>query len=423
MSTQETSGVAQSDGVSDQSLSLEKRLEEARARRSKALEQRRVSKASKAKGEKVRVTFPQDLAASGLAIDPASVQRKDVLDGPSKVDNVSAPAVDQADDIKVDAAIAALPIPEAPEAKDDEAGPQPALVLAKQMSPLLIAVCASLLGGIVIGAGLVAMRSGTGPEQIALATEAAPEIAVPVERRGVVPFSSNLQFSLPLETGVPESQAQPRSTLARPASPPAKAEIDQRTAAVRDGAFAEIRDAPLRLAAFTKAPARPNGSQAKFAPGLNENTPALFDRSGLPYSEPGYQLMVHAPEELADDEMLNVLTALENAQEVVGDLIRVPFTISANHVRYYHAQDAEVAERIATLIDGTARDFTDFRPQPSEGRVEVWMAGGGDARVSAESVRRSSRPRISTERTSLEAIARREWRKQRAAIQKVLDGL
>jgi hypothetical protein len=44
-------------------------------------------------------------------------------------------------------------------------------------------------------------------------------------------------------------------------------------------------------------------------------------------------------------------------------------------VRYYHPEDAAAADLVAGAVGGVARDFTDFRPQPAEGTVEVWLQG------------------------------------------------
>jgi hypothetical protein len=53
----------------------------------------------------------------------------------------------------------------------------------------------------------------------------------------------------------------------------------------------------------------------------------------------------------------------------------VGVTIRQTQVRYYHPEDAAAAELVASAVGGLARDFTDFRPQPPEGTVEVWLQG------------------------------------------------
>jgi hypothetical protein len=53
----------------------------------------------------------------------------------------------------------------------------------------------------------------------------------------------------------------------------------------------------------------------------------------------------------------------------------VPFEVRERHVRFYHAADSGAAARLATALGIEARDFTDFRPAPAAGHVEVWLAG------------------------------------------------
>jgi hypothetical protein len=50
-------------------------------------------------------------------------------------------------------------------------------------------------------------------------------------------------------------------------------------------------------------------------------------------------------------------------------------TIRQTQVRYYHPEDAAAADLVAAAVGGPARDFTDFRPQPPAGTVEVWLEG------------------------------------------------
>ena len=60
----------------------------------------------------------------------------------------------------------------------------------------------------------------------------------------------------------------------------------------------------------------------------------------------------------------------------------VRFAIASSNVRFYHAADSDGATRVSGLIgpelaagEPATRDFTDYRPPPLPGRVEVWLAG------------------------------------------------
>lgn len=65
--------------------------------------------------------------------------------------------------------------------------------------------------------------------------------------------------------------------------------------------------------------------------------------------------------------------------------VEVPFTISETNARFFHGPDRPATEAIVKVLEDTlgsaapARDFTDFRPQPEQGLVEVWIAGGPPA--------------------------------------------
>jgi hypothetical protein len=76
----------------------------------------------------------------------------------------------------------------------------------------------------------------------------------------------------------------------------------------------------------------------------------------------------------------------------VGEATTAPaqFNVSRTNVRYYRPEYGEVARGVAALVGGhlagppvATRDFTDFRPLPSPGTIEVWLAGSTDALTSA----------------------------------------
>lgn len=64
-------------------------------------------------------------------------------------------------------------------------------------------------------------------------------------------------------------------------------------------------------------------------------------------------------------------------------VVPVGFSVSASNVRYYHAEDRAAAEAVAAVVGATGpvetRDFTDFRPSPLPGIIEIWLSGQGAA--------------------------------------------
>lgn len=95
-------------------------------------------------------------------------------------------------------------------------------------------------------------------------------------------------------------------------------------------------------------------------------------------------ILVHilAPSSLSDERLNSTSAMLEQAGYPLKDPARVGFTVSQNNVRYYHAEDASIAQALAEMVGGTARDFTSYSPSPPAGTIEVWMAGAKPARSS-----------------------------------------
>ncbi|MBD3624423.1 MAG: hypothetical protein HUJ24_03390, partial [Rhodobacteraceae bacterium] len=55
------------------------------------------------------------------------------------------------------------------------------------------------------------------------------------------------------------------------------------------------------------------------------------------------------------------------------------FGLDSPNIRFFHASDRAVAERVARVLTAyglpaEARDFTHFRPPPEPGLIEVWIA-------------------------------------------------
>jgi hypothetical protein len=93
------------------------------------------------------------------------------------------------------------------------------------------------------------------------------------------------------------------------------------------------------------------------------------------------RVLVHVPSGVASSESERTMAALGTAGYTPVGTVSVPMTIGTTNIRYYHPEDAAAAQAMAAAItDGTgteaiARDFTDFRPQPAAGTIEIWLAG------------------------------------------------
>lgn len=86
-----------------------------------------------------------------------------------------------------------------------------------------------------------------------------------------------------------------------------------------------------------------------------------------------------------------IAAALRAAGAGAANAVPVGFSVSSTNVRYYHAQDRPAAEALAELASGAGpvetRDFTNFRPQPLPGIVEIWLSGAGSSGGGTATVR------------------------------------
>jgi len=91
----------------------------------------------------------------------------------------------------------------------------------------------------------------------------------------------------------------------------------------------------------------------------------------------GMRLVVHFPAGVGESARISLQQDIA-AFGVDVDAIQVsPHTISKAHVRYFFIDDADAAQAMGHEIGIGVRDFTNFRPLPSPGTVEIWMQGSG----------------------------------------------
>jgi len=147
--------------------------------------------------------------------------------------------------------------------------------------------------------------------------------------------------------------------------------------AVRPQAAAEPPSLPLTPAADTPPP----------APVAADLQPAALPPTALPA-----RVFIHFPAS-AGGEAQAARGALLGLGVPDVEVVPVRFAIGSSNVRYYHAEDRDGAGRVAEAVAASlaggrpdTRDFTDYRPPPLVGRVEIWLAGtpgAGEERAAA----------------------------------------
>lgn len=161
------------------------------------------------------------------------------------------------------------------------------------------------------------------------------------------------------------------------------------------------RDAPPLVSPASEGlPARPTlRPEVVAATAVAEPVPMLQNEEA-PASAvfAGKEVFLHAPDALPADR----IAALQSEVEALGvpavEVRLTGFRISTANVRYFHAADAEAAAAVAEAIGADLRDFTAFRPSPRDGLIELWMDGAPKARAPSQPV--TSQRVVSTTRTT-----------------------
>lgn len=175
--------------------------------------------------------------------------------------------------------------------------------------------------------------------------------------------------------------APPRASARTAASPRLAAADSAPRPSVADRAMT-ARAAPARLA----PPARPAGFAAPQVPAAEiAEAPSPRPRPAIvaPVAPPGsapWIVIHHAPESRALAESLRVALGGGDFRDVA--LREIGFDVSADHIRYYFAEDQGLARRLSEALAEAAgggfavRDFTAFERLPGRMTLEVWLAGG-----------------------------------------------
>jgi len=180
-----------------------------------------------------------------------------------------------------------------------------------------------------------------------------------------------------------DNAASPRSSGGggEPGSPGAEAVASAPTAA---------RSEPVRVAAIAEPE---SGFDARTAPAAAAGGEPATEASG-PAARLGpvaadTRVILHFPPSAA---VIARHAAASLRSAGVGETTTAPaqFNVSRTNVRYYRPEYGDVARGVAQVVGRhlagppvATRDFTDFRPLPSSGTIEVWLAGSADAPPSA----------------------------------------
>lgn len=127
----------------------------------------------------------------------------------------------------------------------------------------------------------------------------------------------------------------------------------------------------------------PAAAQENPMPAATEGGAATAPEEPVPAATTGVpsRVLVHVPTALPGPTAEAVIGAIRGAGYDTAQRIDISFPIGSTNIRYYYPEDRAAAEAMAAAIraetgqEAVARDFTGFRPQPSAGTVEIFLAG------------------------------------------------
>lgn len=135
-----------------------------------------------------------------------------------------------------------------------------------------------------------------------------------------------------------------------------------------------IEQAPAGEVAASSRPPEPR----RASPGpVRPAAPATTAVATGPRDLAQARLVIHSPASVTSDRVQGQAESLRAAGTAEVEIRRVPFAVSRRHVRFFHAEDREIAQRVAAMVAPGRRvevaDFTHFRPLPRIGTVELWL--------------------------------------------------
>ncbi len=207
--------------------------------------------------------------------------------------------------------------------------------------------------------------SVAGPGTPAVAPAAPADAAAPgrLRRLGPVPASDHAPLAA---RGTARPAASPPDAVVQAPSARPDADADPDPAASAVPGVEELE----RLLSLDAAP-------GAIAPEtrLGTATDAPQGAATVPAAYAGVLVWVHGPESVGAEGIADAAEALAAMGIDATTAAPVSFAISRDQLRYFYPADRAAADGIAALTGAEPRDFTDYRPLPAEGTLELWLKG------------------------------------------------
>lgn len=282
--------------------------------------------------------------------------------------------------------------------------------------PWIVSLVIGLVAGLALGAGLMRI-AGLAPSTIETAAPS-EQVTAPQADPGSEPVEeassrlSNVQPTVALYPSVPTVPGSDDLLAPKPADPPPARPVTRTpglpvpaddaavstASAIAPLDAAEWRPTPLpnpeaeeppQLAlGDTVAGVRPGPALVLAPPSTPDERPApslaavatvppVAEVPADPPADPGLQVTLLLPPDLSQPALYEARAALmiSGVDPTTTSVAR--FGVARSEVRFFHPDDAADAERIATEMGAEARDFTDYRPTPAPGTLEVRLAQDG----------------------------------------------
>lgn len=109
----------------------------------------------------------------------------------------------------------------------------------------------------------------------------------------------------------------------------------------------------------------------------DQTSPPVSSTGVVPHAFPGTEIFLWAPNGTSANRIEEAEASIRNAGFELDGARRLDIRITQDQVRYFQPEYREAAEVVAEAIGARLRDFTNFRPAPAEGTIEIWLETGG----------------------------------------------
>lgn len=246
-------------------------------------------------------------------------------------------------------------------------------------TPLVVA--ATLLGCLALGGAAALRQQPTTPSPERLAELSGQLDAVEAAARDLAIDSDALRAAVAGVAAAPVATTPATAAPANSAAGPIGA-AEPKPAAVTTAAKPSVQSAPAEdRARLRPTPGHPLDS-GRLAGVVEEMARPALQANALPAEPIPAAARVVLHHAAANAGSTNVAVELAARLTAVGypDVMvrRVPHAIGADRLRWFHLSDRPLALalRLATFASATValQDFTDYRPSPRPGTLELWLA-------------------------------------------------